>query len=110
MYQINTHTQKSMLCHPHVDTHMLFMFFPFRDENELKYSNSNNENLSFPNVLETVNLNRKIEPYAVLVEDALERLATNQESNIDQFGQQENEEVSERLNEDFKDLNMISRS
>ena len=47
----------------------------------------------------------KIEPYAVLVEDALERLATNQESNIDAFGQQENEEVSDRLNEDFQDLN-----
>ena len=85
---------------------MLFMFFPFRDENELKYSNSYNENLSLPNVLETVNLSRiKIEPYAVLVEDALERLATNQESNIDPFGQQENEEFSERLNEDFKEIN-----
>ena len=82
------------------------MFFPFRDENELKYSNSYNENLSLPNVLETVNLSRiKIEPYAVLVEDALERLATNQESNIDPFGQQENEEFSERLNEDFKEIN-----
>ena len=97
----NKHTHPEEYAH-----HMLFMFFPFRDENELKYSNSYNENLSLPNVLETVNLNRiKIEPYAVLVEDALERLATNQESNIDPFGQQENEEVSERLNEDFKDLN-----
>ena len=86
--------------------HMLFMFFPFRDENELKYSNSCNENLSLPNVLETVNLNRiKTEPYAVLVEDALERLATNQESNIDPFGQQENEEVSDRLNDNIQNLN-----
>ena len=63
--------------------------FPFRDENELKYSNSYNVNLSLPNVLETVNLNRiKNELYAVLLEDALERLATNQESNIDPFGKQ----------------------
>ena len=70
--------------------HMLFMFFPFRDENELKYSNSYNENLSLPNILETVNLNRINAicsmPYAVIVEDALERLATNHESNIDPFG------------------------
>ena len=39
------------------------------------------------------------------MEDALERLATNQESNIDPFGQQEKEEVSDRLNEDFQNLN-----
>ena len=78
---------------------MLFIYFPFRDENELKYSNSYNENLNLSNVLETVNLNcTKIEPYAVLVEDASERLATNQESNIDPFGQEENEEVNDRLN------------
>ena len=84
---------------------MLFMYFPFRDENELKYSNSYNENLNLPNVLEIVNLNCiKLEPYAILVEDALERLTTNQESNIDPFGQEENEEVGDRLNEDFQNL------
>ena len=84
---------------------MLFMYFLFRDENELKYSNSYNENLNLPNVLEIVNLNRiKLEPYAVLVEDALERLTTNQESNIDPFDQEENEEASDRLNEDFQNL------
>ena len=59
-----------------------------------------------PNVLETLNLNRiKVEPNAVILEDALERLAANQESNIDQFGQQENEEVSDRLNKDIQNLN-----
>ena len=84
---------------------MLFMYFPFRDENELKYSNSYNENLNLPNVLQIVNLNCiELEPYAILVEDALERLTTNQESNIDPFGQEENEEVSDRLNEDFRNL------
>ena len=84
---------------------MLFMYFPFRDENELKYSNSYNENLNLPNVLQIVNLNCiELEPYAILVEDALERLTTNQESNIDPFGQEENEEVSDRLNEDFQNL------
>ena len=39
------------------------------------------------------------------MEDALERLAANQESNIDPFGQQVKEEVSDRLNEDFPSLN-----
>ena len=103
MYQINTHTHPEEYAH-----HMLFMYFPFRDENKLKYSNSYNEKLNLPYVLKTVNLNRiKVEPYAVLVEDALERMATNQESNIDSFGQQENEEFSDRLNEDIQNLLMM---
>ena len=86
--------------------HMLFMYFSFKDENELKYSNIYIDNLNLPNVLETVNLNGiKVEPYAALVEDALERLATNQEFNIDPLGQQENEEVSDRLNVDLQNLN-----
>ena len=82
------------------------MYFPFRNKNELKYRNSYNEKLNLPDVLKTINLNRiKVEPYAVLVEDALERLATNQEPKIDPFGQQENEEDSDRLNEDIQNLN-----
>ena len=85
---------------------MLFMYFPFRDENELKYSNSYNEKLNLPDVLKTVNLNRiKFEPCAVLGEDTLESLATNEESNIDPFGQEENEEVGDRLKEDIQYLN-----
>ena len=79
MYQTNTHA------HPEDYGHrMLFMCFPFRDENELEFSNSYNENLNLPNVLENVSLNCiKVEPYVVLVDDALERMATNQESKID---------------------------
>ena len=41
-----------------------------------------------------------------LLEDALERLATNQEANIDLFGQQENDEVTERLNEELENINI----
>ena len=97
---LDKHTHPEEYAH-----HMLFMYFPFRDENELTYSNSFNEKLTSPDVLETVNLNRiKVESYAVLVEDALERLATDQESNINPFGQQENEEVSDKLNEDIQNL------
>ena len=99
MYQISTLTEEYI-------HYIVFMYFQFRDESELKYSISYDENLNLTNFLETVILNRiKVVPYAVLVEDALERLATNQESNIDPFGQQEKEEVSDRLNEDFQNLN-----
>ena len=77
-HTLDKHTHPEEYAH-----HMLFMYFPLRDENELKYSNSFNEKLTSPDVLETVNLNRiKVELYAVLVEDALERLAADQESNI----------------------------
>ena len=69
------------------------MYYPFRDENDLKSNNSYVEKLNQPNVLEVINLNHiKVEPYATLVQDALERLATNQETNIDPFGQCENNE------------------
>ena len=96
----NKHTHPEKLAH-----HMRCMYSPFRDESELKCSNSYNEKRNLRDILETVNLNHiKVEPYAVLLEDALERLATNQESNIDTFGQQENEEVSDRLNEDIQNL------
>ena len=43
----------------------------------------------------------KVEPYALLVENALERLSTNQNANIDSFGQQENEEINDTLNENL---------
>ena len=48
----NKHTHPEEYAH-----HMLFMYFPFRDENELKYSNSYDEKLNLPNVLGIVNLN-----------------------------------------------------
>ena len=60
--------------------------------------------LYLSHVLETINLNLiKTESYTTLVEDALERLATNQKANIDPLGQQENE-VTERLNEEVQNM------
>ena len=83
------------------------MCYPYRDENYLKYNNSYIEKLNQPNVLEIINLNRmKVEPYTTLVEDALERLATHQEANIDPFGQYENDEVNDRLNEELQNLDI----
>ena len=87
--------------HPEEYAHrLLFMYFPFRNENELKLNNSYAENIHSSNVLEIINLNRiKVEPYALLVENALERLSTNQNANIYSFGQQENDEINDTLNE-----------
>ena len=83
------------------------MCYPYRDENYLKFNNSYIEKLNQPNVLEIINLNRmKVEPYTALVDDALERLATHQEANIDPFGQYENDEVNDRLNEELQNLDI----
>ena len=87
----NQHTHPEEYAH-----HLLFMHFAFRNENELKLNNSYAEKLNSSNVLEIINLNRiKVEPYALLVENALERLSANQYANIDSFGQQENDEINE---------------
>ena len=92
----NQHTHPEEYAH-----HLLFMYFPFRNENELKLNNSYAEKLNSSNVLEIINLNRiKVAPYALLVENALERLSTNQNANIDSFGQQENE-INDTLNENL---------
>ena len=76
------------------------MYLPLRNENELKLNNSYAVKLNSSNVLEIINLNCiKVEPYASLVEYALERLSTNQNANIDSFGQQENDQINDTLNE-----------
>ena len=62
----NQHTHPEEYAH-----HLLFMYFPFRNENELKLNNSYAEKLNLPNVLEIINLNCiKVDPYALLVENA----------------------------------------
>ena len=78
------------------------MYFLFRNENELKLNNSYAEKLNSSNVLEIIYLNHiKVEPYALLVENALERLSKNQNANIDSFSQQENDEINGTLNENL---------
>ena len=65
---------------------------------ELKLNNSYAEKLNSSNVLGIINLNHiKVEPYTLLVENALERLSANQNANIDSFGQQENDEINDTL-------------
>ena len=54
--------------------HMLFMYFPFRDEEELKCNNSYSNELNRPSAIEVVTFDRSIvEPYAI-IKDAFERL------------------------------------
>ena len=93
----NQHTHPEKYAH-----HLLLMYFPFRNENELKLNNSYAEKVNSSNVLEIINLNHiNVEPYALLVENALERLSTNQNAYIDFFGQQENDEINDTINENL---------
>ena len=56
-YAIKYHVPNKYTQREQYGYHMLFMYFPFRYKNQLKYSSSYNEKLNFPDVLETVNLN-----------------------------------------------------
>ena len=79
---------------------MLMMYYPFRSEEDLGCNNSYALKLSLKDVIRVVNINHsKAEPYAALVDDAFERIAEQNETNIDPFGQQENDEVYEQLDE-----------
>ena len=82
--------------------YLLFMYFPFRNKAELKFNNSFENKLSFPGVLDTINFNRpKVEPYASIVDDAFYRLQGMNQTNIDPFGQQKNDETYPELNEEM---------
>ena len=51
--------------------HLLFMFYPFRNEQNLKYADSGSycEKLQEPGILDIVNRNKQVfEPYGELVE------------------------------------------
>ena len=80
--------------------HVLFMFYPFRDESELKsgeppsYVNKLNE----PGVLEVICSNQqRIEPYADLVDLAFTQFRDDCATNLDPYGQQENDNVNDEL-------------
>ena len=80
--------------------HLLFMFYPFRNEQNLKYADSGSycEKLQEPGILDIVNRNKQVfEPYGELVESALLNLRTNLASSHDSHRDQENDEVDELL-------------
>ena len=77
--------------------HLLFMYYPFRDESEL-LENTCLEKLSKPGVLDIVNENKnKIEPFDDLVNKAFRNYRADLDTSLDAFAQQENEEVEDLL-------------
>ena len=80
--------------------HMLFMFYPFRNESDLCAGESGTymKTLCDPAVIDIVNENKlKFEPFAELVDAALTDYRTDLTRNPDSFSQQENDEVSNML-------------
>ena len=80
--------------------HLLFMFYPFRSEEDLKSADSNtySDKLKEPSVMDLINRNKNIfEPYGDLVDSALLNLHTSLLTNQDAFSQQENDQVENEL-------------
>ncbi|XP_066935952.1 uncharacterized protein [Clytia hemisphaerica] len=87
----------------HYAHHLLFMFFPFRNENELKgQSGTYTEKLLLPEVLEEINRNKELfEPFGDMVDEAMLNFQENPRG-YDIYGEQENDEVRE---EEMNDAN-----
>ncbi|XP_066925712.1 uncharacterized protein [Clytia hemisphaerica] len=80
--------------------HLLMLYLPFFDENELLSQEHNNytAKLLEPGVIERIERNRAlIQPYAGLVDDALERYRNDLILNMNDFEQQENDETNAEL-------------
>ena len=76
--------------------HLLFMFYPFRDECELKVGqpSSYSTKLCEPGVFEIVNKNKSlVEPYSDLVNAAFLNYRADITPSWDPSSQQENEDV-----------------
>ena len=83
-YVPNQQTQPEEYAH-----HMLFMYYPFRNENNLKsgnpptYSNKQGES----KVISLINQNRvRVESFTAIVDNAFERSTSELETNLDPFG------------------------
>ena len=80
--------------------HLYFMFYPFRDECELKVGqlSSYSSKLSEPGVLEIANSNKSlVEPYSDLVNATFLNYRADITSSWDPFSQQKNEDVENEL-------------
>ena len=87
--------------------HMLFMYYPFRDEKELLSGNPPTyaSKLSEPGVIDLVNQNYSlVEPFATIVDNAFLRLSSDIDNIMDPYGQQENDEVNDYLPEGIDDF------
>ena len=81
---------------------MLFMYCLLRDEKELKSCNPSTYRgkLEKPGVPDVVNkFFLLVEPFPTIVDEAFERLNSEIHTNVDSYGQQENEEINEELTE-----------
>ena len=97
----NSHKNPEKYAH-----HILFMFYPFRDESELcsTVSGTYTEKFSDPNAQATVNENKsKIEPFGDLVDSNLLDFRTDLTPNPDSYAQQENDEVEDMLGPQVED-------
>lgn len=79
--------------------HILFMFYPFRDEKNLLSSNGTyTQKLHEPDVMDTILRNKQIfEPHCELVEQALSTLHSELPHNCDPSAANENDEVEDML-------------
>ena len=82
-YVPNQQTQPSEYAH-----HMLFMYYPFRSQNDLKSGNppTYSNKLRESNVIELVNQNHlKVEPFETIVYEVFERFNSELETHTDPF-------------------------
>ena len=83
--------------------HMLFSFYPFRDEEDLKhllFSGTYLEKLQQPEVFSLVHRNNKImEPFSEFVDAAFLNISEYVRNRQDPFSQQENEDIEDEIRE-----------
>ena len=87
--------------------HMLFMYYPFRDEKELLSGNPPTyaSKLSELGVIDLVNQNYSlVEPFTTIVDNTFLRLSSDNDNILDLYDQQENDEVNYYLTEDIDDF------
>ena len=80
--------------------HLLFLFYPFRDECKLKVGqpSSYSSKLREPGVIEVINKNKSlVEPYRDLVNDAFLNHRSGISHSWNPFSQQENDDVENEL-------------
>ena len=85
--------------------HMLFMYYPFRNEKELLSGNPPTyvSKLSKNGMIEVVNQNYSLaEPFATIVDDAFLRINCDNVTNMHPYGHQEKDEVTDKI-VDFSD-------
>ena len=107
MFQINKCNLKSM------STTWLFMCYPFRSENDFNSGNPPTyaNKLRESNVIELVNQNHlKVKPFETIVNDAFERFNLVLETNMDPFGQPENDETYDQQSQQLEESDTAHRT